>query len=296
MKRRTFEVERAGPLGQALEATLGESSAVIANRLETGAVYVDGRRARDSGQVLPVGAKVSVVLEASGTSTSAPRPSPVTPLAVLFQSDDVLVVNKPAGLPAQPTPDGEPSLLDLATTHLGRPAGLVHRLDRDTSGVTVFGASTTSTRALAAAFREGRAKKEYLAVVGPSLPERGVIDTPLSKDPSRKGRWRASTAANGLTALTRYERRWSGDVCLVSLFPQTGRTHQLRAHLASIGFPIVGDTLYGGSPGSRCLLHALRLEIDGQQWVAPLPEDLSSALPSGLQLVTGTSLWPVVEA
>jgi len=273
VKRRTFEATAEAPLTQALMSALGESAEIVGRRVSTGAVYVDGRRVRDAQTRIPKGSRVSVVLEASGDST-ANRPAPAAfSLEVLFQDAAVLVVNKPPGLPAQPTPDGERSLLDLATKHLGHDAGLVHRLDRETSGVTVFGVTKASTSALAAAFREGRARKEYLAVVGAGLPDNGVIDAPLQKDPSRAGRWRTTSSGNGLEASTRFECAQRRAVCLVRLFPATGRTHQLRAHLASIGFPIVGDTLYGGTDGPRCLLHARQLEIDGARWKAPVPGD-----------------------
>lgn len=273
MKRRTFEVTAEAPLSQALMSELGESAQVVGRRVSTGAVYVDGRRVRDAQTRLSRGSRVSVVLEASGDSTAHRAPAPAFALEVLFEDAAVLVVNKPPGLPAQPTPDGERSLLDLATDHLGHDAGLVHRLDRETSGVTVFGVTKASTSALAAAFREGRAKKEYLAVVGAGLPDSGVIEAPLQKDPARPGRWRTTSSGNGLEASTRYECAQRGSVCLARLFPATGRTHQLRAHLASIGFPIVGDTLYGGAEGQRCLLHARQLEIDGARWEAPMPAD-----------------------
>lgn len=276
MKRRTFEVATEAPLSQALMSELGESAEVVGRRVSTGAVYVDGRRVRDVQLRVAAGSRVSVVLEASGASTGADRPEAERSLEVLFEDGAVLVVNKPPGLPAQPTPDGERSLLDLATKHLGHDAGLVHRLDRETSGVTVFGVTKKSTSALAAAFREGRAKKEYLAVVSAGLPDSGVIDAPLQKDPSRPGRWRTTSSGNGLEASTRFECASRGSVCLVRLFPATGRTHQLRAHLASIGFPIVGDALYGGTDGPRCLLHARALEIDGSRWEAPMPADFPS--------------------
>jgi 23S rRNA pseudouridine1911/1915/1917 synthase len=171
------------------------------------------------------------------------------------------------------------SVLDWATAYLGRPAGLVHRLDRETSGVMVFGKRSEGTTALAAAFREGRARKEYRAVVCSGLAASGTIDAPLSKDPSRPGRWRASHRANGIAALTNFSvLQGDGEWALVALFPQTGRTHQLRAHLTSIGFPIVGDSLYGGKPGPRCLLHALVLEVNGLTLRAPLPSDIEAFL------------------
>ncbi|HSP78793.1 MAG TPA: RluA family pseudouridine synthase, partial [Myxococcaceae bacterium] len=145
-----------------------------------------------------------------------------------------------------------------------------------------------ATTALAEEFREGRARKRYLAAVGPvSLPPRGTIDLPLSKDPSRPGRWRATRAANGIPALTEYRVLYAGeDFCLVELLPRTGRTHQLRAHLTALGAPILGDRRYGGAaeaggiPAPRCLLHAQALELahprTGQpvRFEAPVPEEL----------------------
>jgi 23S rRNA pseudouridine1911/1915/1917 synthase len=168
---------------------------------------------------------------------------------------------------------------------LGREAGLVHRLDKETSGVTVFGKTPAATTDLARQFREGEARKRYLAVVKPGLAPSGRIDLPLSKDPSRPGRYRATRAANGVPALTEYARLFeSEDHALVSLLPKTGRTHQLRAHLAALGCPIAGDRRYGGqeqvagAPAERCLLHAHALAIASggvaRSFLAPLPPDL----------------------
>jgi len=282
VKRRLFTVGAAGQLVELLagaERTCLEDAASLVAR---GAVYVDGRRA-PRNRLVEVGSRVMVVLEEAGRSVTAEIDRPELPeLIVLFEDSDVLAVNKPPFVVAQPTPGrvGD-SLLDLASRYLGRPAGLVHRLDRETSGVTVFGKDARSTSRLAAAFREGRAKKEYLAITTAGLPERGTIDLPLSRDPSRAGRWRATRSANGLKALTRFERTSEGAYSVVALFPQTGRTHQLRAHLAALGHPIVGDVLYGGPEGPRCLLHARRLELDGLRLEAPIPADFEPFLPQG---------------
>lgn len=274
MKRRTYEVEQPSTLARSLEETLPESRALAEQRVRGGTVFVDGKRVKDPSHRVTTGQKVSVVLEASGATTESPR-APPPAVTILFEDDEVLVVNKPPGLAAQPTPDGAPNLLDWASRYLGHAAGLVHRLDKETSGVTIFGKTKAATRRLAEAFREGRAKKEYLARTGPGLPEQGEIATPLQKDPSHPGRWRALESGNGVSALTRFTRETSGETCLVRLFPQTGRTHQLRVHLASIGFPLVGDRLYGGPAGPRVLLHARRLELDGQAWEAPTPPDVA---------------------
>lgn len=280
MKRRTFVVSTPGRIDGALREALKLSRPEVLAFVERGAVYLNGRRVSDAGVRVGPGQKVMVVLEEGGQSVVAERAAPLPSLVVLYEDVDVIAVNKPAGVVAQPTPGrvGD-SLLDLVSAHLRHEAGLVHRLDRETSGVTVFGKHPRATSALAAEFREGRAKKEYVAVTASGLKEQGVIELPLSKDPSRPGRWRASKTANGLAAVTKYRRLSDdGHHAVVALFPETGRTHQLRAHLAGIGFPILGDTLYGGDEAPRCLLHARTLELPGFELTveAPLPEDLST--------------------
>jgi len=275
MKRRVFLVEAAGPLAEVVARGLPCPPPEAQALVRRGATYVDGRRARE-GAAVAAGARVLVVLEEGGLATleeAPPRPR----LVVLHEDRELLAVDKPPGVTAQPTPGrlGD-SLLDLASAHLGYPAGLVHRLDRETSGVTVFGKGPAATRLLAAEFREGRAAKQYLAATSPGLPEEGTIRLPLSRDPSRPGRWRATDLANGLSAETRWRRLFDAEVSGVALFPRTGRTHQLRAHLAALGHPIVGDGLYGGPPGPRCLLHARRLEVLGRTLEAPVPAELLS--------------------
>ncbi len=275
MKRRTIVAPRQEPLKSLLIRELGVTPSAADRLLERGAVYVDGKRTPE-GRVLDDGARVTVVLEESGASTDAPI-DVARQVPVLFEDADVIAVDKPAGLVAQPTPGGAVSLIDVVSAQLGFQAGLVHRLDRETSGVTIFGKHPKATARLAAQFREGSARKRYLAVTGPGLPQKATITLPLSKDPSRPGRWRASDKANGVIAHTEFERLSSTEhACTVALRPLTGRTHQLRAHLAALGFPILGDTLYGGAlVASRCLLHAQQLEIDGKSIEAPLPGDMS---------------------
>ncbi len=274
MKRRTVTVTTAQSLVKALVPGIAASELEAKQLISRGAVYLNGRRARHDVPVA-VGAILSAVLEEGGRDVTE-KPQRFS-AEILFEDAHELALNKPAGQVAQPTPGrvGE-SLLDVATAHLGHPAGLVHRLDKETSGVTVFGKTAERTAALAEAFRLGHAKKKYLAITGPGLPASGTIDLPLSKDPSRPGRWRASRQANGIDALTTWERLFSGEFCVVALHPQTGRTHQLRAHLASIGYPILGDSLYGGTGDTRCLLHAERLEVLGRTHVAPVPADMQA--------------------
>lgn len=274
MKRRTFEVNRAGGLASVVAEALAEPTSRAAERIVAGTVFVDGKRVRDAQRRLALGARVSVVLESGGAPVGEHPSRRVAEPRVLFENQTLVVFDKPPGLPAQPTPSGEANLLEVAASRVGGVVGLVHRLDRETSGVTVFGKTRKATAELAAAFRERKAHKEYLAWVNGGLPAEGRIETPLQRDPSRPGRWRAIDSGNGLSAVTRFQcERTTERGCLVRVFPETGRTHQIRVHLASIGFPIQGDALYGGSEGSRCLLHAQVLEVLQYRWVAPLPDD-----------------------
>jgi 23S rRNA pseudouridine1911/1915/1917 synthase len=280
VKRRTFRAE--GALGRlaladAVARELQLAPAEARALVEAGAVYLAGRRCRDPRASLAAAPVVMVVLEEGGQSALALPPAPPA-LRVLWEDAALVAVDKAPGITAQPTEArvGD-SLVDLVSTHLGAPAGLVHRLDRETSGVTVFGKTPAATSALAAQFREGTAKKRYLAACGPGLAPSGTVDLPLSKDPARPGRYRATRAANGVPALTHYETLYAGaGFCLVLLLPQTGRTHQLRAHLTALGAPILGDARYGGAASAagvqapRCLLHAQVLELAHPVSGAPL--------------------------
>jgi 23S rRNA pseudouridine1911/1915/1917 synthase len=302
MKRRAVRVGAPATLVDTVAQALVVSPEEAARLIEGGGVYLNGRRLRTPAAQLAAGQVVTVVVESRGHSALDPGPGPL-PLRVLFEDEAVLAVDKPAGVLTQPGPShvGD-SLLDAANLALGGAAGLVHRLDRETSGVVVFGKTPEATTALAGAFRQGRALKQYLAVTERILPASGTVDWPLSKDPSRVGRWRASPTANGIAALTSYERLFpqdgEGPFCVVRLSPRTGRTHQLRAHLAALQAPIAGDALYGGArsvgglAAPRCLLHAWRLELPhptGGRTLclqAPPPPDLRAFLEAA-------RLWPL---
>ncbi len=286
MKRRAFQTRAAGPLAGGVAAGLGCTLDEARTLVARGAVYVRGRRQRDPAAGVPADCPILVVLEEAGRASTAPLLA-AAPLRVLHEDRQLLAVDKPPGLPAQPTPGGVSSLLTLASGYLGREAGLVHRLDRDTSGVTVFGKSPAATSALAASFRTGAARKQYLAVTGPGLPPEGTCTLRLTRDRTRPGRW-AARPGDGLQAETRF-RRLGGtpELALATVWPRTGRTHQIRAHLAALGSPIAGDRLYGGPSHlqgrqiDRSLLHAHVLVLPHPRTgaplrlVAPLPEDLA---------------------
>jgi RluA family pseudouridine synthase len=205
----------------------------------------------------------------------------VTGLRILYEDADLLVVDKPAGLPVQPGNRKERgSMLDLLPPPTGRGGGTtpfapapVHRLDTGTSGALVIARTRAAARRLTATFGGGGAKKTYLAVVeGVPHPSEATIDTPLEV---RKGiRSRAVASRKGRAAETSYRliRELAGGRALLEVVILTGRTHQIRAHLASIGHPVSGDIYYGrrtarGAPGRRpfaprrMLLHAWKIEF-----------------------------------
>jgi 23S rRNA pseudouridine1911/1915/1917 synthase len=222
------------------------------------------------------------------------------PLAVLFEDDALLAVAKPPFVAAQATLASDAnSLTAQVAAHLGlaRPTdvGLVHRLDRETSGVTVFGKTKEATATLAAAFRDGHIHKRYLAIACGPLPAAGTIDVALAKDPAKPGHFRPAPAGGGVSALTRFRSLGkAGALTAVELFPETGRTHQLRVHLLSLNAPILGDVRYGAPRAvvvegtelraERVLLHAERIQFKHPvtksqvELHAPVPDDLRDAL------------------
>jgi 23S rRNA pseudouridine1911/1915/1917 synthase len=238
----------------------------------------------------------------------APRPEPI-PLTIVYEDDDLLVVDKPAGLvvhPAAGPPAGRAGMRrgtlaggllaqrpELAGVGGGERPGIVHRLDRDTSGLLVAAKNEAARANLARQWKERRVEKGYLALVHGRLePLEGVIDAPIGRDP--RHRQRMAVIEGGRAARTAYRVRQyliadeTGEVwySLVDVRPSTGRTHQIRVHFAALGHPVVSDRVYGRrSPVlGRQFLHAYRLTFrhpaDGRplEFESHLPDDLSLAL------------------
>ncbi|HXN42055.1 MAG TPA: RluA family pseudouridine synthase [Myxococcaceae bacterium] len=304
MKRHAFIVDssQAGaPLDGFLAARLGWDLSAVRQLISHGSVYVGKHRCKRLDKVVRHPQTVVVVLSEGGRSSLEPSSLELS-IPILFEDDALIAINKPAGLNSQPTAarEGE-SASDWVAAYWGRDPGVVHRLDRQTSGAMIFAKTHRATAKLAQQFKDGTIGKRYLAVAGPGLPPSGKIDLPISKDPSRPGRYRASQATNGLAAVTEFIRlHQASDHCLLALYPRTGRTHQLRAHLTALGAPIAGDTRYGGPseiggrPAARALLHARSLRFQhpfSGHWVhleAELPEDMalffqssSTPIPTG---------------
>jgi 23S rRNA pseudouridine955/2504/2580 synthase len=232
--------------------------------LRTGQIRLDGKRARASDRVT-AGQTVRVPPVAPAQEAdrprSGPKPKPVSERdakmlqdAVLYRDADVLVIDKPAGLAVQGGTGLDKNLdamLDSLRFEAAERPRLVHRLDKDTSGVLLLARSAKAARELAEAFRDKSARKIYWAVVvGVPSPERGTIDAPLSKHADHgRGERVGIDEEEGRNAVTRYAlvERAGNRAAWLALMPETGRTHQLRAHCVILGTPILGDGKYGGA-------------------------------------------------
>jgi 23S rRNA pseudouridine955/2504/2580 synthase len=260
---------------------------IVSRWARTGQLRVDGKRAAP-GDRLETGQTLRLPpAEASPAEGPGARPNRIVePLSddeaafvqdmVMAKGRDWFMLNKPAGLATQggtKTVQHLDRLLDGLADEGGQRPKLVHRLDKDTSGVLLVARSARAANHFAKAFAGRTARKVYWAlIVGVPSAEEGMIDAPLAKQPGTGGEKMHVDEENGLPARTRYRMidRAGNRAAWVELQPLTGRTHQLRAHMAAIGHPIVGDAKYGGVDAfltggiSRKLhLHARRLKLDG---------------------------------
>jgi RluA family pseudouridine synthase len=205
--------------------------------------------------------------------------------AILYQDPRLMIIDKPAGLPVHAGPRGGTSLMDLLPALAGgkrRMPQPAHRLDTDTAGCLVLGRTKPALAALGALFAGKQAKKTYWAVVlgGPDALS-GVIDVPLAKHSTAAAGWRMVADHAGQPACTRWEVLGRGvDTAWLALQPATGRTHQLRVHCAHAGWPILGDSRYGGGTGALMLLaRSLRLPLEPPVAAeAPVPPHMRAAL------------------
>lgn len=269
------------------------SRSLAARLIKEGNVTVNGRAVNKSAGV-KCGDEITVVIPPPEILTAEPQNIPVE---ILYEDDDLLIVNKPKGMvvhPAVGNPDG--TLVNALMYHCGgrlstingviRP-GIVHRIDKNTSGLLVVAKTDTAHNGLAAQIKEHSLTREYAAVICGHLREKtGVINAPIGRDPSNRLKM-AVTPRNSKEAVTHYEvvEELRG-ASLVRFRLETGRTHQIRVHTAYIGHPVLGDDVYGkpfkGLEG-QCL-HAYRIGFihpvthEYMEWSAELPQYFSEVL------------------
>jgi 23S rRNA pseudouridine1911/1915/1917 synthase len=258
-----LEISRAQRLDQRVVEQIPTLTRSYATKLiDDGKVTVNGEIVTKSGYKMRHGDDV-VVDHDEGLYKNIPA----IDLKVLYEDDDCVVIEKPLGLLSHSKGAFNPEAT-VATWLRGRlrsmegeRAGIVHRLDRATSGVMICAKTPEAHSWLQKQFSQRRVKKTYSAVITGTLDHpQAVIDMPIERNPKKPQTFRVG--ANGKSAVTHYEVLKTNDqYSLVELKPETGRTHQLRVHLAHLKHPIVGDTLYNGEPAERLYLHAHQLEL-----------------------------------
>ncbi len=258
---------------------------------------VNGEVTKPSQKLKPAD-KVEVAVPALKELTIQPEDIPLT---ILYEDSEILVIDKPAGMVVHPTDHGghvTGTLVNALLHHCknlpvdSKRPGLVHRLDRETSGVMVVAKTEKAKSSLTKQFASRQVTKEYLAlVVGNLKAERGRIDAPIGRGSHDRMRRMISSAADARPAITEFivSERF-GNTTLVRVHLLTGRTHQIRVHFASLGHPVLGDSLYGHKKintklkASRQLLHAARLSFTHPateelvEFASPLPEDFEQIL------------------
>ncbi len=261
--------------------------------IKTGAVTVNGRPSKPSYRV-QVGDEVVVRIPAEMPEQVIPEN---IPLDVIYEDDVLLVVNKPAGLVVHPALGYTRGTLVNAVlaycpqvAEVGGPdrAGIVHRLDKDTSGLILIAKDESTRAALQRQFKHRQVAKTYLALVeGQVRPREGVIEAPVGRD--KRQRKKMAVVRSGRQARTMYRAiEYFADHTLLEVYPYTGRTHQVRVHLAWLGYPVVGDAVYGHRHRrllrARHFLHAARLRFthpatgDEVEFEASLPPELATVL------------------
>jgi len=259
--------------------------------IDDGFITVNGKAAKPSLKLVP-GDRVNITIPPETPSALAAEN---ISLKIIYEDTDLLVIDKPAGLAVHPAP-GTPShtlvnailhyLPGIAADADSLRPGIVHRLDKDTSGLILVAKNRVAQAYLSDQFKSRTVSKSYLVLVkGKLTPEKGIIEADIGRDPHH--RQRMAVVADGREARTDYRVvKYYGNYTLLEIKPETGRTHQIRVHLSAIGFPVVGDAIYGFKTPhlSRQFLHAHKLRFklpstgEFVEFESPLPEDLEQAL------------------
>jgi 23S rRNA pseudouridine1911/1915/1917 synthase len=272
------------------------SRARLQGLIVDGFVDVDGQAAKKGGQMLGGGERVTLRIP---PTHSVGLIAENIPLDVIYENDELIVVNKPAGMVVHPAAGHDSGTLvnavlgyepDIEGIGGEERPGVVHRLDKDTSGLIVLAKNERAHRWLQDQFRLRKVEKTYLALVDGKPPTpTGRVEAPIGRDPQQRKKMAITTAAKGREAVSEYKTLESFPKhTLLEFHPHTGRTHQIRLHCAFLGCPIVADPIYGHKKASldlkRHFLHAFRLKIilpgekQARVFEAPLPEDLARVL------------------
>ena len=292
-----YDGEKADRLDKFLVTCLPEfSRARLQGLIDEGFVTINNVRAKKSGQSIDPGAEIEVRIP-------PPVPSGLVgediPLDIIFENDDLLIVNKPAGMVVHPAAGHDSGTLvhavlgydpDLEGIGGEERPGLVHRLDKETSGLIVLAKNERAHRWLQDQFRLRTVEKTYLALVDgmPPTPT-GRVEASIGRDPSHRKKMAIVTAGKGREAVSEYKTLEAfKNHTLLEFHPHTGRTHQIRLHCQFLGCPIVGDSIYGRKNPTvdldRHFLHAYRLKIilpgekEPRVFTAALPEELEGVL------------------
>ncbi len=294
------QADQAGSrLDRYLVPLLGSVSRTVVQQLITeGAVFINGKPGK-AGYILRPGDEVQVLWTAPVPAQRNVTPQPL-PLDVLYEDDDLLIVNKPAGMVVHPAPGHHDDTLvnalaarypELQAQEGDLRPGIIHRLDRDTSGLLIVARNIQARTALIGQMKRHEIEKRYLALVEGIIGlDKGSIEAPIGRDP-RNRQQMTITMVDSRDARTHFRvlRRYTHHTLLL-LQLETGRTHQIRVHLQAIGHPIVGDAVYGSGHSwkgihlQRQFLHAYQLRFthptSGKlvEFEAPLPADLQAVL------------------
>ncbi|MBU9440473.1 RluA family pseudouridine synthase [Burkholderia multivorans] len=271
--------------------------------------WIDAQRVRVDGapakirQPVPLGATIELVPDLLPEQLAF-TPEPV-PLDIVYEDDALVVINKPAGLVVHPAAGNWSGTILNGLLHrygdaaAGLPrAGIVHRLDKETSGLMVVARTLAAQTDLVRQLQARTVKRRYFALVWGAMPDEGTIDAPIGRDPRGRTRMAVVTGASGKPARTHFR---TVDTCLWQRQPvsaiqcdlETGRTHQIRVHCSHVGHPLLGDPVYGRARGKRSVaplpggfarqaLHAWRLGLvhpvtgSAMQWRCPLPDDMTA--------------------
>lgn len=292
-----FNQENSQRLDKFLAACLPDlSRSRIQALIKEGNITINDQLPRKSGQMLDNNTIIKVHVPVSKPTNLIPES---IPLDIIFENENLLVVNKPAGMVVHPAAGhATGTLVHAALAHspemegIGgeqRP-GVVHRLDKDTSGLILMAKNDRTHRFLQDQFRQRKVKKTYITLVDGHPPTPiGRIEAPIGRDAKSRKKMAVVSPAKGRQAASEYKTLETfPNHTFLEVQPVTGRTHQIRLHMAFLGCPVTGDTVYGHRkptiPIDRHFLHAARLEIQLQgestvrTFVAPLPEELQNIL------------------